>query len=233
LNCDERRDSILLYAAGALDAADVAELQTHLATGCPACAGEFAEAQAMLARLPLALTPVAPSDAVTARVLRKVRQSPEPVASRPHFATWRLFTATATAACIAALIVAAALWLPARRKARLVDSANVQLVNLNGGDPQPHAHGRIFWDRSSNNWHVVVFDLKPPDPGKAYELWFIQPDQKKIAAGTFNVDATGHATLDVKVPPDVGSIAMAAITDEPEKGVPQPTGTVQLLGHVP
>ena len=50
--------------------------------------------------------------------------------------------------------------------------------------------------------------------------------------GTFDVDATGSATHRVAVPEDVGTIVAAAVTDEPVGGVPQPTGTIRLLGAV-
>lgn len=246
MNCDDRRDLILLYVAGALDAGEVAELQAHLAGGCPACAGALAEAHAVLAQLPLALPPVAPSEELTDRVMARIRRSPPARASdtrdtrdvrdvreaRRSPGWWTVIGAAAAAACLSGVLVAMALWWPAARKARLVDAADTQVVSLAAGRPQARARGRIFWDRSSNKWHVVVFDLNPPGPGKAYELWFIRPDQTKVAAATFNVDPSGHAALDVNVPLGVGDVAAAAITDEPAQGVSQPTGTIQLVGHV-
>lgn len=234
MRCEDRRDQILLYAAGGLEAdADVAELQAHLAGGCPACAGVLAESHALLARLPLALPPVAPPEQVTARLMAKIERSPGAGAARRRPGVWTVVVASVAAACIGAVVVGVTLWLPALKRARLVDGANVQLVSLNGGTPQPQARGRIFWDRASNHWHVVVFDLKPPEPGKAYELWFIRPDQTKVAAGMFNVDPSGSASMDVALPPGLGDVAMAAVTDEPAHGVAQPTGSVQLVGKVP
>jgi len=235
LTCDERRDLLLLYAADALEDVEASDLRAHLATGCPTCAGALAEAKAVIGNLPLALPPVTPPDSARAKLMAKVRSVPaasrRPAASSPM----RLFPiviASAIAACLSAIVVGAALWLPARAKARLVDSSHVQLVSLGGGEPQPHASGRIFWDRQSDKWHVVVFDLKPPAAGKEYELWFITPEQKKVPAGMFTVDRNGSGSIDVKLPANIGPIALAAVTDEPIGGVAQPTGSIQLAGAV-
>ena len=55
MECADRRDLILLFAAGDLDAAEADEVRRHLAGGCPQCAGYLAEAEAALAMLPLTL----------------------------------------------------------------------------------------------------------------------------------------------------------------------------------
>jgi anti-sigma-K factor RskA len=55
VTCEERKDLLLLHAAGTLEATEAVELRAHLATGCPVCAGHLAEANATLAQLPLAL----------------------------------------------------------------------------------------------------------------------------------------------------------------------------------
>ncbi len=74
--------------------------------------------------------------------------------------------------------------------------------------------------------------MKPPPPGREFELWFITPEQKKVPAGTFGVDVDGKAELVVQMPADLGLVALAAITDEPLGGSPQPTGAIQLAGKV-
>jgi anti-sigma-K factor RskA len=119
-----------------------------------------------------------------------------------------------------------------QKAADVLRAKDLQLVALGKQEPQPTARGRIFWDRDRNEWHVQVFDMKPPAPGKTFELWFITPDQKKIPAGTFDVDPKGNGTHFVKVPADIGPIALAAVTDEPIGGVQQPTGSIQLAGAI-
>jgi anti-sigma-K factor RskA len=105
-------------------------------------------------------------------------------------------------------------------------------VSLAGSNIQSQARGRIFWDADHGYWHLYVFDLAPPPPGKQYELWFIGNDGRKTGMGVFNVDGKGDANLTAKVPSDVGPLAAAAITDEVAGGVLQPAGTVQLVGKL-
>ncbi|HEV2292483.1 MAG TPA: anti-sigma factor [Tepidisphaeraceae bacterium] len=114
----------------------------------------------------------------------------------------------------------------------LVTTGQLSLIALDGSKPQPNASGRVFWDKDSGRWHVFVFDMQPPPPGREYELWFITADQKKVPAGTFGVDARGRGELVVQVPADLGPLALAAVTDEPVGGSPQPTGAIQLVGEV-
>ena len=72
MTCNERRDSIFLFAAGQLEPAEAEELRLHLATGCPTCAGALAEAEATLAQMALAIDPIEPcvetGDALMARI---------------------------------------------------------------------------------------------------------------------------------------------------------------------
>lgn len=114
----------------------------------------------------------------------------------------------------------------------LLQSPAVQLVSLEGTPARPQAKARVFWDKEKDAWHVVASGLAPTAPGKTYELWLINADQKKIPAGTFDVGPDGEGQSLAKPPPDAGRIVALAVTDEPAGGVPQPTGRIQLLGHV-
>ena len=57
MNCEKRRELILLNSLGVLDDFEREEIRAHLATGCPVCAGYLAEAEEVLSHLPLALDP--------------------------------------------------------------------------------------------------------------------------------------------------------------------------------
>lgn len=110
-------------------------------------------------------------------------------------------------------------------------SRRLIVASLDAGETQPeNAWGRLFWDQDRGVWHFYASGMKPAGEGKTYELWFITKDQKKVPAGLFNVDSSGQTVLTVPLPPDIGPLAMAAVTDEPAGGVPQPTGSIQLVG---
>lgn len=111
-------------------------------------------------------------------------------------------------------------------------SPQLKIIDLAGGAPQPKAWARLLWDQQRNEWHLLASNLAPLPAGKTYELWFITAGQQKVAAGTFNVDAKGRGVLVAPVPPNLGMLAMAAVTDEPMGGVAAPTGEVQLIGKL-
>lgn len=268
MRCDDRRDLILFHAADVLEPTERQELEAHLATGCPRCAGLLAEARATLAQLPLALEPAAAPVRVRERLLERaaadVDHQREPVRpARRRVPAWLQPAGVAALAASVTLLVAA---LPVQRRLQLLQaeqerllarleaqslelarvqsslqlatdrvrvlvSPQLEVFALAGGEPQPEARGRVFWDRSRKVWHLYTANMRPAGPGRTYELWFITADDRKVPAGTFDVDASGEGMLVAPIPEGLGSIVLAAITDEPSGGVPQPTGSIQAAGR--
>ena len=282
MTCDERRDRLMLYAADGLDPAERQALAAHLATGCPRCAGSLAEAEAVMAHLPMSLEPVAPSDRLRETLLRRVATEPRAAAARPTPEAARRtpeiipmpapsdrgprprpareWVRPALAALAASLVTAVAIGVPgvrARRELlthmeaqdreivrlheavqtsietiRVLRSPAVRVVSLSGTEQQPQAAARVFWDTSRRTWHFYAAALRPAAAGRTYQLWFITPTQEKVSAGTFDVDAQGEASVEVAIPAGLEAIAVAAVTDEPAGGSPQPTGQIQLAGAI-
>ena len=86
---------------------------------------------------------------------------------------------------------------------------------------------RYQFDPKSTSWQLYAANLPAPPAGKTYQLWLITPTAK-ISAGTFTNEGTGQ----VVVPADAGAVVAVAVTDEPEGGSPQPTGSILLLGKI-
>jgi hypothetical protein len=217
---------MLLYATDGLDAAERAELTAHLASGCPACAGALAEAQATVAHLPLAADPVTPPKSARDKLLARVAADRSQPAQKS-----RWWMSMALAACIGAILAGGAVWMKLQKQIGVISSPDLQLVSMSS-EVQPKARGRVLWDRDKNNWHISVFDMTPPPPGRVYELWFVTPKGETIPGPTFNVDSSGRGNLIAAVPRDIGPLAAAAITDEPVGGVLKPTGQKQLVGLI-
>lgn len=126
-----------------------------------------------------------------------------------------------------------------RLAAQLVDDQRViaairaghaQLIPLSAAKDQ-QGEGAIVWDRANDRWILIARGMKPLPAGKAYELWFIAKDGRKVAAGTFRPDAAGNARHERDVPPQLGpAIALGAVTLEPAAGVEAPTGPIVLSG---
>jgi len=262
MTCDERKEPILLYACESLDFDEKDEIAAHLLSGCPRCVGQLAEATAVLAHIPRLLDPIVPSPAVKERLMTAVARTRRSGSRETGGTTtpaarwlWPVVAAGLAAGLTAIALLPSALRqrraleselatrtehlreleasvASAREMIRTLRSPAVEVVALHAPGPQPKAAARIFWDRARGVWHFTVTNLEPPPPGKTYELWFITVDERKVPAGTFEVNASGEGSLEVEVPSDIGPIAVAAVTDEPAGGVPQPTGSIQLVGKL-
>jgi hypothetical protein len=114
---------------------------------------------------------------------------------------------------------------------RAIQSPAALMVSLQGAAVSG-GQGRIFIDPKQGKWWFAARGLKPLASDKTYEFWFIPQNQKPIPAGTFNVDSSGVGYLTGAVPPNIGASALAAVTDEPAGGLPQPTGQIQLKGSI-
>ena len=111
-------------------------------------------------------------------------------------------------------------------------SPAMQVVTLQGTPDAPGAKADLFYDRARGVWYLYTTGLKPPGEKRAYELWFIVGDTK-TRVGMFDVTPAGEGSLIAAMPPDLGKITLAAITDEPAGGSMQPTGKIRLAGAIP
>ncbi len=107
--------------------------------------------------------------------------------------------------------------------------AQVSVVELVSTAKLPPG-ARMFWDRVSNRWTLVTHDLSPAQSGRVYQLWLVTAKAEKISAGTFNTDAKGRAVVQATYALAETDLAAIAITEEPEGGSPQPTGTILVAG---
>ena len=101
-------------------------------------------------------------------------------------------------------------------------------IDLAAQPPAPQAVGRAFWSRARG----LVFTasaLPPPPAGRTYQVWVITAN-RPISAGTANPDDRGTITAFFATPPDIPVPVAMAVTDEPEGGVPSPTGNRYLVG---
>ena len=93
--------------------------------------------------------------------------------------------------------------------------------------PQPL--GRMVWNRTSDDWIMVTYNLPQPAPGKTYQVWLVT-DNEKISAGTFRPDANGKTVMHAHYALDRNALRAVAITEEPEGGMPAPTGPMVVVG---
>ena len=76
---------------------------------------------------------------------------------------------------------------------------------------------------------MVAYNLRQPKPGMTYQVWLVTADAK-ISAGTFHPDAKGNTFMHAKYAMDRNALRAVAITEEPEGGMPSPTGPMVVAG---
>ena len=105
---------------------------------------------------------------------------------------------------------------------------DVKVVALmNQGSRQPL--GRMMWNRASDDWIMVTYNLRQPKAGMTYQVWLVT-DNAKISAGTFKPDAAGKTMMHARYALDRNALRAVAITEEPEGGMPAPTGPMVVAG---
>jgi hypothetical protein len=112
--CAERRDAILLLAAGLLDEPEAAELRAHLGRGCEGCARHLEEAREIEYAL-AAASPGGAAPRLRGELLRRIDRLPQhSVRTRPR-ARRRLVPLALAAGLGAALAAPIAWWVAAER----------------------------------------------------------------------------------------------------------------------
>ena len=101
----------------------------------------------------------------------------------------------------------------------------VELTNRTASGPL----GKMMWNRSSNDWIMVTYNLRQPKPGMTYQVWLVT-DTAKISAGTFRPDAQGKTMMHARYALPRDALRSVAVTEEPEGGMPAPTGPMVVAG---
>jgi anti-sigma-K factor RskA len=96
---------------------------------------------------------------------------------------------------------------------------------------QPGVVGKVMVDRVEKAVILAAENVKPPPAGKAYELWIISSDGRRMASGTQMPDAAGRLIMRATVPDDLEPAA-AGVTIEDLAGSPAPTTPVQFSGKI-
>ena len=245
---------MMLYVAGAADADEAMAIEIWLGTGSPAAAALHAEACAVFNAIPFVLSPVEPPASVRHAVLGRATAAsqtarPADVAGRLR---WPIYASTGLAACLA-VALGAALWnnrvLERRAVAlsanveqlqdqnrqmvdtqQLVRSPTLSMVSLKTQSPSAGtAGGRMLYCPVTRMYQITVFGMAALPATRAYELWLITADGRKLPAGTFTVNQDGTGAL-VSHPSVVAQATQAAVTDEPAGGSDTPTGIIHLAG---
>lgn len=217
---DSVHDLTAGYALDALEEGERREYERHL-SDCERCRAELADLRDAAGALAFGVASPEPPPELRERILRAARNGATVVplrARRPFQLTVGL---AAAAACLA---VGLGLW--ATSLARSLDREREQRAALAEllADPGSrdvrltNADGRVVVG-SNGRAALVVRDMAPAPPKKAYEIWVIENDAPK-RAGLFDAqDGREAVLLSRRVPQG----AVVAVTLERDGGVDRPT----------
>ena len=235
------RNELPAYALGTLEAPDSARLERHLA-GCAECRQLLREYEEVNRLLPLGLPRTEPSPSARRELFNRARIDATASRRRKFHAWWprlRLHALTATIVVVAVL-VSALVWTQidggdsedaAAILEDLREDSDTQVIPMLGSDAAPQAVAQLFFQPGKTQAGLVVSGL-PPLPGdRAYQLWFVQPDETRHNGGVFNVDSSGQAMVIIDAPPDYAPGWRCGVTEEPAGGSDAPTGQNVMLGN--
>ncbi len=261
-SCDQFREMFEAYALGALDAAERAALEAHLATPCNDCAKAVAEAHWLVSQLAYLAPEAEPSDMLKGRLMKIVRaEALVAKTTAPSRAAIPLWMWAGVAAMFVLTLYSA---LDVRRLQRRVREANKQMAavvqkhwELEAQREIADRKAAIVTDPASVKialaskdphmpqleamWHsqmgMVLTGQRVPMPtgNRVLQLWLIPkaPGSKPMPSLTMRPDADGKFVLLVSNPPELMERTKAlAITEEPEGGSVQPTSSPMWVGGV-
>jgi len=227
-------ENIPAYALGALDADDVAALDTHL-EGCASCRTELAEYRAMSESLLTAVSPKQPSV-----MLRRQLQNQLPSARKKSSpkCTWNFYRLAVGVAVIALL----ALNLISLNQTRQIQNQQAELVNqvndaqfalamlsypgverlsVEGED----LTGSFLLDGDRNIAALIVWNMPQLSKDQTYQAWLIDPQGGRVSAGVFSPQTSeAYTTQLIATDSGFANYVGIGVTVEPAGGSAQPTG---------
>lgn len=235
-------DLVDAYALGALEPAEMAAVEQHLA-GCEQCRALASESANVAEQLLYPTQLVAPPAALRERVLARVaaEASGSSVDLPPQTGAAPLAT-TGNAELDEPITPSG----PVRRFLRrllsnpeeeaadrllgelLSDPACV-IWQVPATDAMPGASARLVGSPARHEAVIVTNGLRPVPASQAYQVWFLAGGQP-VPNALFRVRSNGRARARVQVTEPLHAYDTVAITPEPARGSPSPTGPIVLAG---
>jgi hypothetical protein len=253
LSCEQCEDLLPGYLLDALGPEETAAVAEHLYT-CAQCQALQAAYEMVLDRLAEAVRLETPPPALQQRVMSTIAADLVSVTgqeARPRHARWRPRWAVvwATASVLVFLGMGWWSWSAWKVVTRLrtneqvlvqqLDIQSQALALLTAPDSrravlsaeQRASHGVLLLRATTPEAVLIVFDMPPLQPQRAYQLWLIR-DGTRDNGGVFQVDARGFGMLRIQAPVPFATYQAAGITEEPSSGSPGPTSPRVIGGKL-
>jgi anti-sigma factor RsiW len=214
---DRHQEDVGAYLLGALEPAEQASFEGHLA-GCPECRAEVEQLRVAADALPRSVEPFAPPPSLKRSLMEAVREDARP-AREPFLA--RLFAGIrpqfALAGAAAALIVAIVVGtqLSGGNDGQRVVTAVIDRSRV----PAATATVTVPKDRSGPA-QLRVTGMPAPKAGQVYEIWLKRGDQVQPGP-LFNTDRSGNGAG--AIPDDLQGVSAVLVTREHVGGAKTPS----------
>lgn len=246
-DCFQLKENYEAYALGALDAAERAEVDAHLARQCPVCTPEVERARWLVSQLAYLAPEAAPPSALKKRVLESARFV---TPSKPRSVLPMWMWAVAAAMILLVALNLRQVGLTRMELARLKERMRMEQERTLQLEKQREQYERILTIVSAPDTRTLRLQTKEagqppiearwneklgvvlsaasvqsPQADRTYQLWIVPKKGAPISAGIFRPDAAGNILV-LTAPETATTFAAAAalaVTNEPAGGRPTPT----------
>lgn len=228
------QENLAAYALDALDADEIAALESHLRT-CDSCTSELADYQRVSTGLLAGLPARAPRPNVRRSLQRRLSGASSP--RRPLF-KWSFSQMAVTSALVLliGLNIVSVFQVYSLKQEQAELSGNfyaeqTAIAMLAYPSTQSFAFnqdsisGSLLVDKQRNLLAIFAWNLPSPPAGKAYQMWLIDPQGDRTSGGFLTPDSDRPFVIAViaSQQPLTGFVGLG-VTVEPVGGSPKPTG---------
>lgn len=232
-------ENIPAYALGALDADEVAALETHLQT-CESCRTELAGYRSLSDSLLTAVPPKQPPAALRKRLQSQLPSARKKVA-RPRF-NWSWNQLAVGISLIALLsmntfsiVQMRAVQQQQTQLARQYRTGQTLISMLSYPATQrlpintQNIVGSLLVDKDRNIVAMIVWNMPQLQDDKTYQIWLIDPTGDRVSGGTFRPEVGQSYTTQIVFPQQkLANFIGVGVTVEPAGGSDHPTGAKVL-----
>ncbi|NJC98062.1 MAG: anti-sigma factor [Anaerolineae bacterium] len=227
-------ENIAAYAVGALDAEEIAALESHLQT-CASCRTELAEYRLLSESMLTAVPPRQPSVALRNRIQSRLPGARKDARPRwnwsPGFTAGALAFVVLLALNVYSVSQIRALQLQQTQLARQYQSGQTVLAMLSypATERLPIASeslaGSFLLDKDRNLAALIVWKMPQLPEDQTYQIWLIAPQGDRTSAGIFRPeDGQAYTTQIIFPKQGFSNYVGIGVTVEPAGGSDQPTG---------
>jgi anti-sigma-K factor RskA len=229
-------ENIPAYAVGALDAEDVAALESHLKT-CASCRTGLAEYRAVSESLLTAVPPKQPSAALRKRLQSRLPSAQKPMRPRLNWSIGRVAVGAAFTLLLAlsvySILQVRALQLQQAQLTRQIQTSQTVLALLSYPSTQnvpinvnDSISGTLLLDKDRNLATIVIWNMPQLQETQTYQIWLIDSNGNRTSAGIFRPDPSQSlTTTSITSTNNLSDFVGIGVTVEPAGGSDHPTGS--------